>query len=92
MATYFFWTALFPLVGVLAFQMDGVSVGATEGPAMRNAMIVSSAGYFAISLCSLEAFGNHGTWGSMWVFLILRGVTLTALYPALECLVSERKV
>ncbi|MEM7684017.1 MAG: MATE family efflux transporter, partial [Pseudomonadota bacterium] len=88
--TYFFWAALFPLVGVLAFQMDGIFVGATEGAAMRNAMIVSSAGYFAISLWALEIFGNHGIWGAMWAFLILRGITLTALYPALERRVSRK--
>ena len=88
--TYFFWAALFPLIGVLAFQMDGIFVGATEGAAMRNAMIVSSAGYFAISLWALEAFGNHGIWGAMWAFLILRGITLTALYPALERRVSRK--
>ena len=40
--TYFFWAALMPIVGVFAYQFDGVFMGATEGPAMRNAMIVSA--------------------------------------------------
>lgn len=81
---YFFWTALFPLVGVLAFQMDGIFVGATEGPAMRNAMIVSCGLYLLISIWAMDAFANHGVWGALWALLILRAVTLSIAYPALE--------
>ncbi len=35
--------ALTPVTGVLAFQMDGVFIGATWGAAMRNMMLVSLA-------------------------------------------------
>lgn len=81
---YFAWAAAFPVIGVLAFQMDGIFVGATEGPAMRNAMIVSAGIYLALSSWALETWGNHGVWGGIWAFLILRGVTLAVQYPALE--------
>lgn len=86
---YFFWAALIPLIGVLAFQMDGIFVGAAEGAAMRNAMIVSGVVYLAISVWSLETWGNHGVWGAIWVFLLLRGMTLLVQYPALERRVGE---
>ncbi|MEM9061952.1 MAG: MATE family efflux transporter [Pseudomonadota bacterium] len=82
--TYFFWAALFPFVGALAFQLDGIFVGATETAALRNAMVVSTAGYLAISIWALDAHGNHGIWGAIWALLILRAVTLSALYPRLE--------
>ncbi|MEO1493601.1 MAG: MATE family efflux transporter [Pseudomonadota bacterium] len=86
---YFFWAALFPVIGVLAFQMDGIFVGAAAGPAMRNAMIVSGGIYLAISTWSLEVWGNHGVWGAIWAFLILRGVTLLVQYPALERRIAD---
>ena len=86
--TYFVWAAAFPVIGVLAFQMDGIFVGATEGPAMRNAMIVSAGLYFCFSTWAMESWGNHGVWGGIWAFLILRGLTLAVQYPALERRVS----
>ena len=83
-AQHYFWAALLPVVGVLAFLMDGVFVGATAGPAMRNAMIAASGLYFAIAGWMADTWGNHGVWAGVWIFLTLRGVTLAVQYPALE--------
>ncbi|MEM7188639.1 MAG: MATE family efflux transporter [Pseudomonadota bacterium] len=83
-ASFFLWAALCPLAGVLAFQMDGIFVGATGGVAMRNGMIVSAGIYFAISGWLANSWGNHGVWAGVWALLILRGVTLLAQYPAME--------
>lgn len=81
---FFFWAALLPIVGVLAYQLDGVFMGATEGPAMRNAMLVSAGVYFAASGWLADTFGNHGVWLGIWAFLLMRGLTLAVQYPALE--------
>jgi MATE family multidrug resistance protein len=81
---FFFWAALMPLAGVLAYQLDGIFMGATEGPAMRNAMIVAAGLYLALSASAAEAFGNHGVWAGIWAFLTLRALTLAVQYPALE--------
>lgn len=81
---YFFWAALFPLVGVLAFQLDGIFVGATESAGMRNAAIVSCGLYLLISIWAMETHANHGIWAAIWSLLVLRAVTLSALYPGLE--------
>ena len=81
---FFFWAALLPVIGVLAFLMDGVFVGATASPAMRNAMVVAAGIYFAIGGWLADEWGNHGVWAGVWIFLILRGVTLLVQYPALE--------
>jgi MATE family multidrug resistance protein len=81
---HYFWAALLPVVGVMAFQMDGVFVGATAGPAMRNAMIVSAAAYFAVSGWLAATYGNAGVWAGAWIFLAVRGLTLAVQYPALE--------
>jgi MATE family multidrug resistance protein len=81
---FFFWAALMPLAGVLAYQLDGIFMGATEGPAMRNAMIVSGGLYLALSGIVAELWGNHGVWAGIWGFLTLRALTLGVQYPALE--------
>ena len=81
---FYFWAALMPLAGVLAYQLDGIFMGATEGPAMRNAMIVSAGLYLALSSFAADAFGNHGVWAGIWGYLTLRALTLGAQYPALE--------
>jgi MATE family multidrug resistance protein len=37
------WATALPLVAVMAYQFDGIFIGATEGAMMRNAMVVSAA-------------------------------------------------
>ena len=88
-AEHFWWAALLPVIGVLAFLMDGVFVGATASGAMRNAMIVTAGFYFAIGGWFADLWGNDGVWAGVWVFLVLRGVTLLVQYPALERRVAE---
>ena len=83
-AQHYFWAALLPLVGVLAFLMDGVFVGATASPAMRKGMIAAAGIYFALGGWMADTWANHGVWGGVWLFMVLRGVTLLAQYPALE--------
>ncbi|MCB1407995.1 MAG: MATE family efflux transporter, partial [Rhodobacteraceae bacterium] len=60
--------------------LDGIFIGATETRAMRNAMILSVAGY-ALALWLTQPLGNHGLWASMFVLYGLRAATLGALYP-----------
>lgn len=73
---YLILAALFPIAGTLAYQMDGVFIGATWSVDMRNMMLVSLAAYF-VSWWFLEgAFGIAGLWLALLVFLVVRGVTL----------------
>lgn len=88
-ADHFFWAALLPVASVAAYQLDGIFVGATEGPAMRNAMIVAAGLYLAFSQWGLEVFGNDGLWAGLWVFMGLRALTLLAQYPALERRIAD---
>ncbi len=73
---YLVWAALTPLSGVLAFQMDGVFIGATWSRDMRNMMLLSFALYLAALLGLGALFGNHGLWAALHVFLLVRGVSL----------------
>ncbi len=78
---YLPWAALTALTGVLAFQMDGVYIGATWSNAMRNMMLVSFAAFLAALLVLPQILGNHGLWIALHVFLLARGFSLLALLP-----------
>jgi putative MATE family efflux protein len=81
-AIYMPWAALAPVVGLLAFHMDGVFIGATWSRDMRNMMIVSLLGYFAAYYILPKLFGNHGLWLALHLFLGLRGISLLSILPS----------
>ena len=84
------WAAATPLAGVACFQLDGIYIGATRTADMRNMMILSLIAFFAAWAILTPAFGNHGLWASLIVFLAVRGITLGARYSALERAVFRR--
>jgi multidrug resistance protein, MATE family len=78
------WMAASPLIGIAAWMLDGIFIGATETRAMRNAAILSVTVY-AVSLAMLlPLLGNHGLWASLMILNVTRGLTLARRYPALE--------
>ena len=81
---YLPWAIIAPIVGVACFQLDGIFIGATRTRDMRNMMIVSLVLFLVAWAVLMPAFGNHGLWASMLVFLVARGATLAAHFPALE--------
>ncbi len=74
------WAASAPLAGVWCFQLDGVFIGATRGPEMRNAMVVSTL-IFVGAWWLLLPLGNHGLWAALFVHYAARTATLGAYYP-----------
>jgi multidrug resistance protein, MATE family len=77
------WCAVTPLIGVFAFQLDGIFIGATRGRDMRNMMLVSLAAFFAAAAVLVPSYGNHGVWLALIVFFVVRGLTLALRVPAL---------
>lgn len=75
-AIYLPWAAFTALVGVMAFQMDGVFIGATWSVDMRNMMLLSLVAFLATCWIAIPVIGNHGLWLALQVFLGLRGITL----------------
>ncbi|KQZ16105.1 MULTISPECIES: MATE family efflux transporter [unclassified Mesorhizobium] len=73
------WVAFTALSGVLAFQMDGVFIGATWSRDMRNMMLLSFLIFCAALLTLGPAFGNHGLWAALNIFLLARGFSLLAV-------------
>ncbi len=81
---YLPWMALAPLLGVWAFMLDGIFIGATRSADMRNMMAVSFAIYVAAVLALMPTFGAHGLWAALLISFAARAGTLAARYPALE--------
>ena len=77
-ASYLPWAALTALSGVLAFQMDGIFIGATWSRDMRNMMLASFLVFTAALLTLGPAFGNDGLWAALHIFLLCRGLSLLA--------------
>ena len=78
---YLLWAALTALVGVVAFQMDGVYIGATWSADMRNMMLLSLVAFLLTWFVATPAWHNHGLWLALEVFLGVRGISLYARLP-----------
>jgi MATE family multidrug resistance protein len=79
---YLPWAAAAPMLGVWAFQLDGIFIGATQTADMRNAMVVSL-GVFLAAWWALKPFGNNGLWAAFYVHYLARTATLLRHYPKL---------
>ena len=77
------WMVLAPILGILAWMLDGVFIGATRTADMRNMSAISALIYFA-AVWALYDYGNHGLWMALLISLVARGLTLALRYPALE--------
>lgn len=76
---YLPWAAFGALSGVLAFQMDGVFIGATWSRDMRNMMLLSFLAFIAALEVLTPVFGNAGLWAALHIFLLTRGGSLLAI-------------
>ncbi|MEB2844694.1 MATE family efflux transporter [Rhizobiales bacterium RZME27] len=76
------WAALTGVTGALAFQLDGVFIGATWSRAMRNMMLASLAGFCVAVAILVPAYGNHGLWLALNLFMGMRGLFLAAMLPS----------
>ncbi len=78
---FFVWAAMISLVGVTAFVMDGIYIGATWSREMSITMVVSLAGFILIWQLIGGALGNDGLWLAFYCFLLLRGATMSTRLP-----------
>jgi MATE family multidrug resistance protein len=78
-----------PLVGLPAWMLDGIFIGATRTHDMRNMMVLSSIIYVFAIIILLPLFENHGLWAALLISYIARGITLAWKYPALEASVGN---
>ena len=73
------WCSVVPLLGVPAWQLDGIFLGATRGRALRNAAVVATVLYIGLDLL-LSDLGNVGVW---WAFVAMYLLRAAALLPGL---------
>jgi len=74
------WVALYVLLSVAAFQLDGVFIGATRTRQMRNAALLSVAVFLLAAWPLTAAWGNHGLWAAFVVFVVARALALLPYY------------
>ena len=78
------WVIAGPVVGIAAWMLDGVFVGATRTADMRDMMALSAALYFLAAWPLMAGWGNHGLWMALHLSWVARAGTLALRYPALE--------
>ena len=82
--TYLPWVIATPILGVAAFQLDGIFIGATQVRDMRNMMFISAVIYFTAAASLIPILGNHGLWLSLLISYAARAALLGWKYPKLE--------
>lgn len=81
---YLPWLVAAPLVGVWAWMLDGIFIGATLTRQMRQTMVLSVLAYGAALLVLVPIWGNHGLWAALMVLNITRAVTMGRKWPMVE--------
>lgn len=79
------YCALVPVIGVPAWQLDGLFLGATRGPALRNAAVAATLAYVLVDRL-VAPLGPHAMW---WAFLASYGFRAAGLGVATPALLRE---
>ena len=82
--TYLPWTALYVLVSVAAFQLDGVFIGTTRTREMRNAGVISLAVFLLAAWPLAGTWGNLGLWVAFIIYVIARAAALWPYFRRIE--------
>ena len=81
---YLPFAALYLLLAVGAFQLDGIFIGATHTRAMRNAALLSTGAFVLLASWLTRWDQNRGLWCAFITFVIARAAALALYYPALR--------
>ncbi|MDA1238721.1 MAG: MATE family efflux transporter, partial [Proteobacteria bacterium] len=87
--SYLKYLLILPVIGIFAWMLDGIFIGATRTRDMRNMMAISFVAYVIFLSVLVPAFGNDGLWIGLIVLFIFRTITLGIKYPALERTISN---
>ena len=79
------WLILTVTVGALAFALDGLFLGLTQGKALRNAALFSLlGGFLPLLILSTYLHNVHLLWLSMVLFMAARGLSLWLAFRRLR--------
>ena len=81
---YRWWCVAIPAAGMAAFVWDGVFIGLTRTRMMLLAVAIAVAAFFATFLISWPTMANDGLWLAFVLYLALRGLVLTAVWPRMK--------
>lgn len=71
------WLVPVLVFGSLAYMYDGLFLGLTRGPLLRNAMMFSTIVIFLpAAIVAVRLQDNHLLWGSLALFMVARAATL----------------
>jgi MATE family multidrug resistance protein len=83
-AVYLPYVVALPLVAVWAFLFDGIFIGATRTPEMRNGMALALAVFLLAAWMLMGPLGNHGLWLALLALMAARGLWLGLVYRRIE--------
>lgn len=83
------WAALYVLVSVAAFQLDGIFIGATAGRAMRNASVLAFSVFIGAWWIATPQWGVHGLWASFVFYVFARAAFLLLYWRQLSAQLSS---
>lgn len=81
--------AAVPLLGVAAWQLDGLFIGTTQGRALRNSGVIVAVLYIAADMALRPVYGNAGVWSAFLMMYVLRALALGAYIPGMLRRMSE---
>ena len=80
---YLPYCATVPLLGVAAWQLDGLFIGTTQGKALRNSGVIVAILYISADLTLRPAYGNAGVWTAFLAMYVFRAAALGAYIPGM---------
>ena len=86
---YLKYLLILPVVGIFAWMLDGIFIGAIRTRDMRNMMAISFVGYVIFLSFLVPTLENDGLWIGLLILFIFRTITLGMKYPALERTISN---
>lgn len=81
---YLPWMIATPVIGIAAWMLDGIFIGATRTRDMRNTMLISVMCYVVMLVLLTPLWGNHGLWAALTGLNIVRALTMWRVYPRVE--------
>ena len=81
---YLKYVIVLPVIAIWSYELDGIFIGATRGPDIRNAMLIATVGYFLLVWLLVPRYGNDGLWFALLGLFVLRAVTLAVRLPAIN--------
>lgn len=75
------FAGIYIMFSFVAFQLDGVFIGATQSREMRNSTIFALIIFVLATYVLMKKFSNNGLWIAFIIYVIARGIALGIYLP-----------